>query len=383
MNLRKYLIDTYCVLLRALKGVDSKKALFISYNGASYSDNPKAISKALHEICPDADIVWAMKSPESKKDIVPEYVRMVNMGNSTEINKELSTAAVVVNNGCLAEIPKSSKQYFIQAWHGDRAFKKILYDSPFSSNFSVAESKEGYCDLALAGSKYGEMQFRSAFHYKGEISMVGTPRNDKLVKADKEEISKIRAELSIPEDTKILLYAPTLRRNTDNGAQQAQDIDIEKTLKALEAKYGCSWCCIVRAHPAVKGLSGLNYDGKRIIDVTKFEDMADLLLVSDMLITDYSSCAGDFALLNRPVVLYQADRAEYLEKDRTFYFEMSDSPYYIAENQGELEAIIADFSEEAIVKNCKDILDFYTTSESGEASKIIAQRICGWFEKIK
>lgn len=383
MNLRKYLIDAYCVLTRVLKGIDSKKALFISYSGASYSDNPKAISEALHEVCPDADIVWAMKNPESKKAIVPEYVRMVNMGNSTEINKEMSTAAVVVNNGCLADIPKGSKQYFIQAWHGDRAFKKILYDSPFSSNFVVAESKDGYCDLAIAGSKYGEMQFRSAFHYKGEISMIGTPRNDKLIKADKAEISKIRAELNVSEDTKILLYAPTLRRNTDNGSQQAQDIDIEKTLKALETKYSCNWCCIVRAHPAVKGLSGLNYDGKRLIDVTKYEDMADLLLVSDMLITDYSSCAGDFALLNRPLVLYQADRTEYLEKDRTFYFEMSDSPYYIAENQDELEDIISEFNEEAIVKNCKDILDFYTTSESGEASKIIAQRICDWFDNIK
>lgn len=383
MDFKKFLIYSFCAFIRIFKSVDTKKALFISYNGASYSDNPKAISEVLHEICPEADIVWAMKNPESKKNVVPEYVRMVNMNDSIQMTKEMATAAVVVNNGCLAGISKSSKQYFIQAWHGDRAFKKILYDSPFSSNFTIMESKDGYCDLALAGSKYGEMQYRSAFRYKGEISMIGTPRNDKLVKADKGEILKIRKELNIAEETKILLYAPTLRRNTDNGSQQAQDIDLEKTIKSLEEKFGCSWCCIVRAHPAVKGLSGLDYDGERIIDVTKYEDMADLLLVSDMLITDYSSCAGDFALLNRPIVLYQADRAEYLEKDRTFYFEMSDSPYYIAENQMELEDIIADFSDDGIVENCKAILDFYTTSESGEASKIIAERICDWFEKIK
>ena len=73
MSLRKYLIDTFCVVTRTLKGVDNKKALFISYNGSSYSDNPKAISEVLHDICPEADIVWAMKDPESKKKIVPEY----------------------------------------------------------------------------------------------------------------------------------------------------------------------------------------------------------------------------------------------------------------------------------------------------------------------
>lgn len=382
MNLKKCLIDAYCVLSRMINGVDSKKVLFISYNGAGYSDNPKAISEELYAICPDADIVWAMKNPENKKDVLPEYVRVVDMGNSFQMNKELATSAVVVNNGCFADIPKSRKQFFIQTWHGDRAFKKILYDSPFAGTTTVvAEAKDGYCDLALAGSKYGEMQYRSAFHYKGEISMIGTPRNDKLVKADKEEISEIRKQLNISESTKILLYAPTLRRNTDNGFQQTQDIDIEKTLKTLEIKYNCDWCCLVRAHPAVKCIAGLNYDEKRIIDVTKYEDMADLLLVSDMLITDYSSCAGDFALLNRPIVLYQADRAEYLEKDRSFYFEMANSPYYIAESQLDVETIINGFNDDAIIKNCGDILDFYTTSESGEASQIIAQRICDWLKK--
>jgi len=103
--------------------------------------------------------------------------------------------------------------------------------------------------------------------------------------------------------------------------------------------------------------------------------MAEILLVSDMLITDYSSCAGDFALLNKPIVLFHSDVNEYLEKDRTFYFDIEESPYYVAHNQQELEAIIQKLNQQDVEKNCKDILDFYETTESGKASETVCRII--------
>ena len=373
MSLKKTLIKGY-IHARRLACRKSKTVLFESFVGASYSDNPRAISEALHKIAPDADIVWALKSPN--KSNAPDYVRKISRADTYRYYKEFANASVYVTNVELMDLPKGKNQYYIQTWHGDRAFKKVLWDSDYQEKEVPKEAEKGACDLAIAGSKYGVRQYRSAFLYEGEVLEVGTPRNDKLVNPSADEIGGMKKQLGIDEDVRILLYAPTLRRKavSEQVEQEVQEIDLLKTVFALEEKYGCKWVCFVRAHIAVSGISGIEYSDK-IINVTDVEDMADLLMISDMLITDYSSSAGDFALLGRPIVLFQSDIKQYLERDRDFYFNMEDSPYYIAENQQELENIICKLNEEDVKENCKAILDFYETNETGKAAETIAEII--------
>ena len=376
MKGKKALLNGYVAACRLLRGIKKNKVLFVSFGGKTYSDNPKAVSESLHEIAPELDIVWLFRDPESKEGVVPDYVRTVSADNMIRYYREMATCAVMVNNFGFPDIPKG-KQLFIQTWHGDRAFKKILYDAPsISSSFHVSEEHNGYCDLAVAGSDYGEQQFRSAFHYTGNVLKVGTPRDDILVRQPQGRIRAIKQSLGIPENTKALLYAPTLRKKNqkDGTVQQIQEIDIEKTLDSLEQTTGSNWICLMRSHPVVAGLGGYA-QSSRILDVSDYEDMADLLLIADMLITDYSSSAGDFALLGRPIILFQSDVKEYLEKDRTFYFEMEDSPYLIAHNQAELEALIHDFSRIDFAKNCREILSFYGTNECGSAALTVAEII--------
>ena len=95
----------------------------------------------------------------------------------------------------------------------------------------------------------------------------------------------------------------------------------------------------------------------------------------DRSVLDYSSSAGDFALLHRPLVLFQSDYNEYVGKDRELYFDMADSPYYVAKNQEELEAILSKLTPEEASKNCEEILAFYGTNETGHSSEIVAKRI--------
>ncbi len=135
----------------------------------------------------------------------------------------------------------------------------------------------------------------------------------------------------------------------------------------------------MRAHPGMSKLTGYG-ESERIIQVSDYEDMADLLLISDMLITDYSSSAGDFILKYKPVILYQSDREEYNEDDRQFYFNVDDSPYMIAKNQNELNEWISKINDEGAENNCKKILEFYEANESGEASRIVAERIIRWID---
>ncbi len=371
-KIRKAIKEAYIWYWSNISGVKKNRVVFMSFNGNSYSDNPKAISEALHEACPDIEIVWVFADP-GKKKIVPSYVKTVDMASTVAYNKALYTCRVFVTNFLMPKIKKQKNQFFIQTWHGDRAFKKVLLDA---THPHVNEQEDGYCDLAVAGSDYGERQYRSAFAYRGRVLKIGTPRDDRYIAPNAEEIKTLREKIGVPMGKKILLYAPTLRdRATHEGKkQQAQDVDIYRALDALNKKYNEEWVCLVRAHPNVIGLSGIELSD-RVFDVSSHEDMSDLLLISDMLITDYSSCAGDFALLNRPIVLYQSDINDYLENTRQLYFDVRESPYYIAGNQDELEAFIAGFTEENICENCKAILDFYGTHESGNASAELAKII--------
>ena len=98
-----------------------------------------------------------------------------------------------MNNFSFKYIPKRKGQFFIQTWHGDRGFKKVLNDSGHRNRFNmVSESIPHYYDLAIAGSEYGKNLYRSAFGYSGEILLKGTPRDDGLVKPDGRKIDFLK-----------------------------------------------------------------------------------------------------------------------------------------------------------------------------------------------
>ncbi len=381
MSIKGYLVKSYMRLARVLRGV-SDSVTFESFLGKNYSDNPKAISEKLHEIAPEIKICWLLKK-DSSWDTVPAYVHCIDADDKWARLANLTRAKCFVTNFSLPTLPKSRKQLFIQTWHGDKAFKKVMHDSDFAkADMLVPEEVPGYCDLAVAGSAYGKRQYQTAFRYTGEILMEGTPRNDRLVIPDADHQGAIRQSLKLDAAVKLLLYAPTLRREQSNTKteQPIQELDLSRTLDVLEQRDGCKWLCLVRAHPSIVGLSGAGEDS-RIVDVSGYPDMADLLEIADLLITDYSSCAGDFLLTGRPVVLFQADLADYLEKDRALYFDMAESPYWAVDSQKALEEKLRSITPEAAEKNCKDVLAFYGDCETGHAALRVARIIKEWMEK--
>lgn len=367
---------SYMFLINKIIGINTNKIVFISFGGKSYSDNPKAVSEKLHAMYPNFEIVWLFNNPEERKKIVPDYVRCVNASSNKGL-KELATSKVWVDNFTKPLwIYKSKQQYYIQTWHGDRAFKKILYDAWPNGKRPEPIIESEICDLAISGSDYGNMQYKSAFKYNGEILQVGYPRNDKLVNNNKNSIKLTKQLLGIKEDIKILLYAPTLRRVSSNNKtnQYIGEIDLIEVINSLEEKTNQKWVCLFRAHSAVKGLSGIP-DTNKFINASKYEDMSDLLLISDMLITDYSSCAGDYALMEKPIILFQNDREEYIKKDRAFYFDIDESPYIVSMNQSELNKIIKNMDTYDFPQNCRDILGFYGTNETGRSSEAVVNYI--------
>lgn len=362
------------VLARALRGCDDNMVVFSSLDYRAYNDNPRYVSEKLHEKRPETDIVWLIEDIDAarKRYDIPDYVRVYKSTSVAGVCAMASARAVVdsFNKKFYLKFPGRGQEY-IQLWHGDRAFKKVGYDHP-DINFRMLEER---CSLCVTGSDYGDMQARSAFHYKGEILRVGCPRNDILIHNDPSERAAIRARLGLNEDTRVLLYAPTFR-DVDRTARRKEQVrlDLMHVLDELEKSTGAPWKCLFRAHYMSMGIA-LEGATDRLIPASDYPEMAELLLISDALISDYSSCAGDFALLRRPIYLYQDDLEDYKTHNREMYINVEDTPYWIANTPDELDALIRQTTPEGAKENCDAILRFYGETETGHAAESVAQYI--------
>lgn len=361
----KIIYYLYCIG----KKID-KKILFISFGGKQYSDNPRAISEKMHELYPEYKIVWYIKNKEIYENYIPNYVKVID--NRISFYKELSTSfCYITNTENGPNIFKRKNQFFIQTWHGDRVPKKVLYNADDLSKLFFEICDDKITDLCISGSAIGTEVYRTAFKYSGEILEKGMPRNDKLVYPNDKESNTIRQKLGIKDDCKILLYAPTFR---DNNFKNKQDVNVDLIrLKDILEADGTKWKILVRAHSAS---SGFNINNKEYIDVTYYPDMADLLLVSDILITDYSSCSGDFILKDNLVVLAMFDYDSYVNDCRTLAFVPSEVGYFVAYNQEMLEEIISNSTDEDIKQNCNKLCENFQIKESGRSSEIICNIIC-------
>ena len=376
MHRKKHIKELKKVIFRIISlilsvfPVKRNRVFFLSFYGNSYSDNPKAISEALFEkYGHDFEYVWTVASNEVKKTM-PPYVKTCRY-NSIRMVYYMATSKVWVSNFCLPKgTYKKKSQYYIQTWHGDKAFKKIMHDVPSRDGSEKWLFETDNADLMVAGSDYGEKQFRTAFLYKGEILKLGTPRNDLFFKDTIEKQKKVRGQFHCDSNVKIIMYAPTFRRENKNGAFEAY-FDFEKALTILERVTGGTWKMMVRMHSA-DNRKPIGIDQQRCIDVSDYPDVNELLLITDVLITDFSSIAGDFALTNRLILLYQYDCNAYFSKDRELYFDIEESPYFHTSNEKELYGFLENIGRIDSITNCRDILAFYGNSESGNSSQVIA-----------
>ena len=349
-------------LCHGLFGVKGNRVFFSSFKGRGYTDSPARICEALHALRPDAELVWQLKDSAQ----APDYVRVVRPRSLSAL-KAISTARCLVDNFNRQHyMLKFPDQKYVQTWHGDRGFKKMLFDLEDGQRFPDGAQM----DLAVSGSDFGTKNYRSAFHYQGPVLQTGMPRNDALLDPDPAAIEGIRKRLGIGTGERVLLYAPTFR-NERKGGDQPAGFDITRALDALEAATGARWRCLTRAHS-----QNLRVDGQReprITDVTDWPETAELLLCADMLISDYSSTAGDYVLLDRPVILYQPDLDDFVGTNRQMYFDLRSCPYPRAESEEQLMELLGDIDR--LVPSCADVRAFYGVTETGHSAVDVAKWI--------
>lgn len=369
--IKKWVRKTYMYLCYMTRPRKEKSVFFASFRG-QYSDNPRAISECLHELAPDVKIVWLVK-PQFRK-YVPDYVTIVPPKPRLALKAQAQASVWVLNYTHRKHLGvyKGRDNFYIQTWHGDRGLKTIGYLTGEGSKNDIDGHNMSECDLFIAASDYGVKKARQGLRYEGEVLVEGMPRNDKLVNISNYsgEADKVRETLGIGNDVKVMLYAPTFR---DEKSTMKCAIDIDQTLKNLE-KNGEKWMCLVRSHSLTKKIS-TNSDSSTYLDVSSYPDMADLLLIADLLLTDYSSCAGDFLLTEKPVVLVHFDKVEYLSKARSLWIDPVEAGYLVAKDQPELNTILSHLYtyDHKVIAN--KINTFYGTKESGQSSEAVAKRI--------
>lgn len=350
---------------RLFRGINPNKVVFCCFEGRSYGDNPRVISERLHERCPEAEIVWLFtRAGMSRvKDALPPYIRPV-FYKRKEAFLEQATARVWVDNMTKQRYLTLAKdrQFYVQTWHGDRAIKKICYDLHLPGDSRRIEEK---CSRVLTASTFGEGLYRTAFRYRGEYIKAGSPRNDILVKNDPADTARVREALGVPEGVRLLLYAPTYRTYGEILPKSVQ-MDLDRVLRRLEVKTGERWLCLFRAHYKSAGID-LEAVQDRLVDVTQYEDMAQLLMAADMVLTDYSSAALDFIIRDKPALFYIPDWDNYVAT-RGVYFDVHDTPFLLAHDQAELEAQIDGLTPEKAAENCAAIREYFGYYETGRAT---------------
>ena len=360
---------------RLRHGIDPNLVVFSSYQMHTYSDNPRYISEALHALRPETEIVWLTRHTEQVKEKypVPDYVRCVEFPTK-ESSVYAGRAQVLVDNWRKRNfIRLGRRQVYVFSPHYDRGFKRA---AKADSRFFFRRVVEKHCSLAVIGSDVQKPVFQMMYDYKGEFLIQGLPRNDILVRSDPEDEIRIRKKLGVDMDTGLLLYAPTYRDRDRKARKTIQNVDLDlgRALNVLEETTGKRWLCLYRAHYFMKGMA-MNGESERLIDATDYPEMAELLRVSDALITDYSSCAGDYALRYKPIYLYQADIEEYRSLDRDLLIDPADTPFWRAESPEALDALIRETTPEKARENCQAVLDYFGTHESGHASELVAKYI--------
>lgn len=355
-----------------------RKILFLSYYGSQYGCSPKYLSEYMVSIHPDWNIVWAFTSPATHQLMGVRKVRYLSL----QYFYELCTSRVVITNYRMTEDYKKRKgQYYVMTWHSSLRLKKIEKDveQTLPSHYvRMAKADSKKIDLLLSGCKFSDEIFKRAFWYEGIILQSGTPRCD-LFYANTIEEGKVRIKkmLGIDNDTNLLLYAPTFRKGND---MSCYNLDFERIVNVLQKKRNGEWRIIVRFHPHLVNCSKEYLEGDDVINVTDFDDVQELLLVSDVLITDYSSLMFDFAETRRPCFLYAPDLEEYQKNDRSLYFNIQELPFPVSVTQTDLEQHILSMDEKAYAESIDNFMKKIGSYEDGNASKRVTEYIERWMK---
>ncbi|MFC1418980.1 bifunctional glycosyltransferase/CDP-glycerol:glycerophosphate glycerophosphotransferase [Streptacidiphilus cavernicola] len=295
--------------------------LYDVFEGKSYSDSPRAVHQEFVRRSAQLDHLWVVRDDRMR---APAGVTEV-VAHSAAWYEALARSRYIVGNTHLPPwIERREGQVIVQTWHGT-PLKRIGFDfdNPWFSDTGYLKDLEreaGQWSLLLSPNRFSTPIMRRAFRFQGEILESGYPRNDILLAPDREkQADRVRRTLGLPEDKKVVLYAPTWREDRVRH-QGGHQLDLRIDLEQARAALGRDHVLLIRPHAHVVDPVPGAGDGF-VWDVGSYPDIQDLFLVADVLVTDYSSVMFDFAVTGRPILFFTYDLEHYRDQLRGFYFD--------------------------------------------------------------
>jgi CDP-glycerol glycerophosphotransferase len=377
-----YRTNLFYHLLR-LFPINKKKIVFTTFEGdGGYCCNPRYIAEELLKKKEKFEIIWLVNNMEKQ---FPDGIKKVK---NTFFNRayHLTTAKAWVDNSRKAYgTAKRKNQLYIQTWHAALEFKPV---GKFRGKlfpriaYLVSEYDSKLADYVTSNSEWCTKLYPEMLLYNGNIIKTGSPRCDIFINRREEIYQYMRERYHMPQDAKIVLFAPTFRGGSQKGNRQVfteeSTIDFKRLVNALERKFGGTWFVFLRLHPQLAAQLDqfpLANGTANMIDVSQADDMNELAAASDVLVTDYSSSAFDVINMYMPVFLYADDLEQYTEERGRLMWDMYSLPFSVAKDNDELVEIIAKFDLEEYKRKIDEFSQEHGVMEDGHASERVVDVI--------
>ena len=381
--------------------LDPHSVIFESFMGRKYACSPRAIFEYMATRPEYTDwtfyVVLKGKIVNEELEEILEANPLLRKAHIVKYCSEpyhkayASSKYIFANSRIPSYIQIKPGQEFVQCWHGT-PLKRLGYDIITGDNGTISheELREKY-DLdssrytcMVSPSRFVTEKYFSAFNLKEvnpDVRIVeeGYPRNDALFHPNQENMQKTRRLLGIAEEDhrKLILYAPTWR---DDQHQQGlgYTYDLHADFGRWQERLGDEYILLFRAHYFIANSFDFSQYSDFVKDASIIEDINDLYVIADLLITDYSSVFFDYANLKRPMLFYMYDLAEYQGKLRDFYISLDTLPGDIVTEEADLLEKIRNMDYENFYDDkYRKFNDTYNYLDDGHASERVVKAIIG------
>ncbi|PAE94390.1 bifunctional glycosyltransferase/CDP-glycerol:glycerophosphate glycerophosphotransferase [Shouchella clausii] len=366
--------------------IKENRVLFESFAGKSYSCNPRAIYEKLQEQNKgEFEYIWAFSDPTKKG--IPGPAKKVKRLSLKYYYYAATSKYWVMNARKEKTLDKRDGIIYLQTWHGT-PLKRLAADMKEVKmpGTSTAIYKKNFYneaqdwDYLISPNDYSTAIFKRAFHFNKRMLEVGYPRNDLFYnpKINNESYMRdLKVKLGIPPEKKVILYAPTWRDDEfiEKGKYR---FDVKLDLFDMREKIGNEYVILLRMHYLIA--DELNVDGLEgfVYNLSHYDDISDLYLISDLLITDYSSVFFDYANLKRPIIFYTYDLDNYREDLRGFYIDFEEeAPGPLLRTSEEVVEAIENIEvvKESFKQRLDDFHAKYCHLDDGQASEKIIKTV--------
>lgn len=335
-----------------------------------YSCNLKYLTEYLLNDKPGKfEILWIVKRREDADALNRQGIPVALAHSWQHTLWRMKSGIVITNDEFYPMFRKRRGQQYVNTWHGGINYKKIGYEGlEFTNPIQrlIFQMNNPCPDCFVSGSRSFTQTASDSFRFPKSVFLeCGLPRNDLLCRhADLTKAAEIRKALCISAGQRAVLYAPTFRKG---GHAPVSALDYRELMRQLKARFGGDWVVLLRQHYFVEEAADCLPECVR--DVSRYEDMQELLLVSDCLISDYSSCMWDYLLTGRPCFVYAPDLAAYRDEDRSFFIPPETWPYPISTDADGLYRQIISFDEKTYRARAQQHREACGSRDAGRACR--------------